>query len=322
MNTPETVAITGLRSFVGQRLAERLAERGGRMRVVGVDLRRPYRLEGRVRFHRVDLTEPSAAIRLAEIFEAERVDTVVHAAFRRDPTPDLEYDHELQTIGTRHVAHACAAAKVKHLVMASSTMLYGARSDNPNFLTETHPLRGHPEAHCVMDRVAAEELLAQWQLVHSGTAVTVLRTCWIMGPTYWDFAVRHFAKPIVTAVLGYDPLFQFVHEEDCLRIFESAVLAPRPGVFNIVGRGVLPLSTYLRSAGKQSLPVPAPVLFRVRSYPHQAQTGDRPEGFYDYLRYLWVADGERGWNAFGEPHYTSREAWAAFISSRKLRRYR
>jgi UDP-glucose 4-epimerase len=93
-------------------------------------------------------------------------------------------------------------------------------------------------------------------------------------------------------------------------------------VFNVVGRGVLPLSTILRIAGKRILPMPPPILYRMANYPSQGQTGDPPEGFYDYLRYLWVADGKRGWDAFGEPVYTSREAWLSFVSTRRMRRYR
>ena len=130
MHAPGCVAITGLRSFVGQRLAERLCARRG-VRVLGIDLRRPWRLERRVPFERVDLTDPAANARLAEVFARERVEAVVHAAFRRDPTPDLEADHELETIGTLQLLHACAAAKVSRLVVASSTMLYGPYPDNP-----------------------------------------------------------------------------------------------------------------------------------------------------------------------------------------------
>jgi UDP-glucose 4-epimerase len=123
-------------------------------------------------------------------------------------------------------------------------------------------------------------------------------------------------------VLGYDPLIQFVHEEDCLDAYERATREPHPGVFNIVGRGVAPLSTLLRLAGKRILPLPAPVLFRMAYYPSQTQTGDPPAAFYDYLRWLWVADGARGFDAFGEPVYTTKEAWISFVSERRMRRYR
>jgi len=322
VSAPATVAITGLRSFVGQRLAERLAARGRGVRVLGIDLRRPYRLERRIPFERVDLTDPAANERLAEIFERERVDAVVHAAFRRDPSPDVEGDHELETIGSLHLLHACAAAKVPRLVVASSTMLYGPRPDNPNFLSEAHPLRGHPDAHCVCNRVEVEALVGEWSRRRPDAEVTVLRHAWIMGPSYWDHVVRHFESPLVSTLLGYDPLLQFVHEEDCLDAFEQAVLDRHPGVYNVVAPGALPLSTLLRLAGKRSLPLPPSLLYRIRDLASRAQSGDPPAGFYDYLRYLWVADGERGWNAFGEPVYTTREAWISFVSARRMRRYR
>lgn len=322
MQPPRSIAITGLRTFLGHRLAERLHAHDGKLQLVGIDLRRPYRLEGRVRFHRVDLTDPTADGRLAEVFERERVDTVVHAAFRSLPTPDLEEDHELETIGSLHVLHACAARKVRRIVLASSTMLYGPRPDNPNFLTEAHPLRGHPGAHNVQNRVETEALVEEWRRRHPDTEVSVLRPCWIVGPSYWDAVTRYLARPVVPTLLGYDPLFQFVHEEDVLNAFLCAVLEGRPGVYNVVGRGVLPLSTLLHSAGKTVLRIPAPLLYRLRYWPSQAQTGDPPEGFYDYLRFLWVADGERGYDAFGEPIYSTQEAWLSFVASRRMRRYR
>jgi UDP-glucose 4-epimerase len=322
LSAPGVIAVTGLGSFIGRRLVERLLARSPHLRIVGLDRRRPFRLDGRVIFHRIDLTEPTADGRIAEILERERVEAMVHAAFRNEPTSDVEMDHEVETIGSLHVMHACAAAKVKRLVVASSTMLYGPRPDNPNFLSESHPLRGHPEAHCVANRAEMEQLLAAWRVRHPDTEVTVLRHCWTMGPGVWNRVSRYFALPVVPMLLGYDPLIQFVHEEDCLQAYERATREPHPGVFNVVGRGVAPLSTLLRLAGKRILPLPAPVLFRMAYYPSQAQTGDPPAAFYDYLRWLWVADGARGFDAFGEPVYTTKEAWISFISERRMRRYR
>ena len=322
MSAPGVIAVTGLKTLVGRRLVERLVERAPRVRVIGLDRRRPFRLDGRVRFHRIDLSEPTAGTRIAEVLRRERVEALVHAAFRREPTPDVELDHEIETIGSLHVMNACAAAKVRRLVVASSTMLYGPRPDNPNYLTEAHPLHGHAGAHCVQDRVEVERLLSEWSVRHPDTEVTVLRACWTLGPTHWDQVVRYLSLPVVPMVLGYDPLLQFVHEEDLVYAFERAVLAPHPGIFNVVGSGALPISTLLRLAGKRILPLPTPLLYRMAYYPAQGQTGDPPAGFYDYLRWLWVADGARGWDTFGEPVYTTKEAWMSFISSRRMRRYR
>ncbi len=322
MSAPGVVALTGLSTFLGRRLVERLLARSPAVRVVGLDQRRPYRLDERVHFHRIDLTEPTCDGKVAEILREERVEALVHAAFRTEPTADLEMDHELETIGSLHLMNASAAAKLRRLVVASTTMLYGPWPDNPNFLTESHPLRGHPDAHLVADRVEMETLLAEWRERHPEAEVSVLRPCWIMGPGYSDHVVRFFSLPVVPRPMGYDPLMQFVHEEDVVDAFEKAVLEPHPGIYNLVGRGVLPLSTLLRLAGKRSLSLPAAVLYRMAYYPSQGQTGDPPSAFYDYLRYLWVADGSRGWEAFGEPVYSTKEAWISFVASRRMRRYR
>ena len=84
----------------------------------------------------------------------------------------------------------------------------------------------------------------------------------------------------------------------------------------------LPLSRILRLAGLASVPLPPSLLYPLRDLAARATTGDPPSAFYDYLRWPWIADGERGWNRFGEPVYTTREAWIAFVSSRRLRQYR
>jgi len=322
VSEPGVVGVTGLKTFVGRGIVERLLDRSPTPRVVGFDLRRPTRLDERAAFCPIDLTDPTAGSRLAEALRREGVEVLVHAAFRTDPTPDLELDHELETIGSLHVMNACAAAGVERLVFASSTMLYGPWRDNPNFLTETHPLRGHPDAHSVKNRVEAERLLSEWAARHPTTEVTVLRNCWVLGEHASDRVTRYLSLPVVPKLLGYDPLMQFVHESDCLDAYERATVEPHPGAFNVVGRGVLPLSSLLRLAGKRILSLPAPLLYRMAYYPSQSQTGDAPDGFYAYLRHLWVADGAHGWKEFGEPTYTTKEAWIDFVSSRRMLRYR
>ena len=314
------VAITGLRTALGRRLVARLATRPGG-RVVGIDQVRPHRLPSSVDCHLMDLTVPDAASRLTDLLHKEAVDSVVHLAFRSEPSADVEADHELDAIGSLHVFQASAAAGVSRLVVESSTRCYGPRPDNPNYLGEAHPLRGHAGAHAVQDRIEVEGLVRETADRHPELAATILRPCWTLGPKADHAIARYLARPVVPTLMGYDPLLQFVHEDDVLAVFEQAALASHPGVFNVVAPGVVPLSVLLRSAGKRVLPVPHPFLHRLRSFPSEAQTGDPPEGFYDYLRYLWVADGSKGWAEFGSPTYTTRETWAAFIGAPRLRSF-
>ena len=107
---PRTIAITGLGTFAGSQIAERLLDEQPAPDLVALDLRLPRRFEGRVRFHRVDLTEPTADSIVADILDKEHCEAVLHAAFFTDPQPDLEYSHELELIGSLHVLDAAAAS--------------------------------------------------------------------------------------------------------------------------------------------------------------------------------------------------------------------
>jgi hypothetical protein len=122
------VAITGTASYLGGRILRRLVESRGADAVVAVDIASPPTTLQGVHHRMVDLTLPGADRRLVDVFEEEEVDTVVHAAFFTDPRRDAAYAHELESIGTLHLAAAAAAAGVRHLLLRSFTAVYGARS--------------------------------------------------------------------------------------------------------------------------------------------------------------------------------------------------
>ncbi|HTO70467.1 MAG TPA: NAD-dependent epimerase/dehydratase family protein [Myxococcota bacterium] len=317
------LAITGLGTFTGARVAERMLESDAARRIVALDVRLPRRLDGRVRFHKVDLTEPTADSLVAEILEKEGCDALLHAAFFTDPNPDLEGSHELEVVGALHVLNAAAAAGVRKIVVTSSAQVYGPHPDNPGYLTETHPLRPHRDAHALRDRAELEGLLRIFASRHRDMVVTSLRPAWIMGPTFESSLTRRFEASRVVTLLGYDPLLQFLHEDDWLDAVELVLERDAPGPWNLAGDGVLPLSTLLRLAGKSSLALPHPLLYRLTSLESLARTGDPPAAFYDHLRFGWVVDARRAREELGfEPLYTSQEAWMSFVVARKLRGYR
>ncbi len=320
---PRCLAITGLDTFAGGRLAEHLLELPDAPEVVGLDLRVPRRLDGRIKFHRVDLTEPTADSLIAEILEKERCETVLHAAFYSKAIADRARAHELEVIGSLHVMNAAAAAQVRKLVVTSTAQVYGAWPDNPNFLTESHPLRPHPGAPQMRDRAEMERLLALFAERHPLMVTTSLRPCWVMGRNIDSEALRHFDRPRVTSALGFDPLLQMLHEDDYLHALVLALGRDVPGPINLAGRGVLPLSTLLRIAGKRKRAVPHPLLYRLGYLPSLWRAGSSPEGFFDHLRFLWVVDTTRATRELGfAPEYTTQEAWMSFIVSRRLQRYR
>lgn len=301
-------------------MLEILQQSGSPVSVVVLDRTPPRAAAPMTRFVEVDLTRAGVTAQLAEILETEKIDAVLHAAFRRMPS-ERERDHALDVEGSRHLIAAVTQASVKRLVLPSSTMLYGAHFTHPSHLLETAPLRGGVDLHSVADRIEVEALLDAAQKTKPSLNATVLRFPWIFGSSYWDAVTRFFSRSMVPTLFGFDPLLQLLHEDDCIRVLWKALCESHPGCFNIVPTDVLPLSTLLRLAGKRRLSLPPAILKRLPFFPTQTQTGDPPSGFYVYLQFPWIADGERGWAEFGVPTYTTREAWSAFVSAQRLRAY-
>jgi UDP-glucose 4-epimerase len=307
------VAITGGRDAWGRRIVQGLWERLPPEQLVVLDHQaEPPSEEERLRalrVHRVDLTEPTADTRLADVFSRERVTTVLHAAFVRSPWMDTARAHELEVIGTMQVLSACAAAKVKRLVFLGSTMSYGAHPQNPNFLTEQHPMRGAEGFPFVQDHLEAELQVQKFSEREKRVQCTVLRLCPVLGKGLRHLWCHYLAQPFAPTLLGHDPLLQFLHVGDALRAIATAVMEEHVGTFNIVGRGVLPLSTVLRVGGGLALPVPYRVARSVIAAAWASQLVRYPPHILDYLTYSWVADGEKAARQLGFiPQFSVREA--------------
>lgn len=314
------VAVTGAASFLGANLIGLLEEDDRVGRIVAVDVKPPQTAGKKTRSYELDFTQPATEASLAEILAAERAEALVHLAFLSSPSHASAWAHELESVGTRYVLVAARQAQVKKLVMWSQTLLYGADPSNPNFLSERHPLRAAASEPFFRDKLEAEEEATKFGLRATGSVVTILRTAPILGPTVQNYVTRYLSHKLVPTMMGFDPLLQFVHEIDAIAAFKLAVDRDLPGTFNIVGDGVLPLSTVIKLAGRVALPVPHPLAESLCALGWLAQLADAPPAFLKYLRFLCVADGARARDKMGfRPAYTTREALLDFASAQRLR---
>jgi UDP-glucose 4-epimerase len=308
------VAVTGCRGFIGSEVLKRLEEDRRYAKILAFDLRKPDFPLDKTQFYKVDLTLPTADADIAAILENEGVDTFVHCAFLSAPTHATAWAHELEDIGTMHVLNACAQARVKKFILSSTTLVYGAHPVNPNFLTEHHELRGHPRSRFVNDKVSAEKQVRRFRAENPDTVVTSLRVAPTLGPRVSNFVTRFFSRPIVPVMLGYDPLMQFVHEEDVVDAFKLAIDDDFDGEFNIVGEGVLPYSTVRALMGKLPLPVPHFFARPVTQALWSTQVIDTPPTFLQFFRYMCVADGKKAHDQMAfTPRYDIKQTINDFL---------
>ncbi len=314
------LAVIGTSGFIGRSVLAALEKDTRVKKLIVIDrLKPPFELK-KATYYKVDLTETLADARLSEIFKKEGVHTVIHTAFPTTPPRNQSLAHEIVSIGTMYICNACADAKVKKLVMLSTTDVYGAFPDNPNYLTESHPKRGGRNIRFIADKIDAENSAQKLLRKHPETTVTILRPCHLLGPTIQSYKTRYLARPVIVTILGYDPLVQFVHESDVIRAFMHVIEKDYSGVFNIVGKGVLPLSRVIRILGSFPLPLPEMLVKRLAQILWYADMSPAPASFLSFLKYMSVADGENSKKILGfEPRYSTREALLAFVGAQRLR---
>jgi UDP-glucose 4-epimerase len=313
------VALTGVRSFVGGEVLKRLEEDRRYAKLLAFDLRKPDFPLDKTQFYKLDLTLPTADADLAAIMEKEQVDTVLHAAFLSHPTHASAWAHELEDVGTMHVLNACAESRIAKFVLSSTTLVYGASPLNPNFLTEDHELKGHPKSRFINDKVGAEKQVRRFRQENPGVVVTALRAAPTLGPTVNNFATRFFARPVAPVLMGFDPLMQFVHEQDVIDAFKRVIDDDFPGEFNVVGEGVLPYSTILAMMGKFPLPMPHFLAYPLSNALWATQIFDSPPNMLDFIRYLCVADGRKAAEVMGfVPRYDIKAIIRDFLGVDEL----
>jgi UDP-glucuronate 4-epimerase len=197
--------VTGAAGFIGYHTAEALLGRGDE--VVGLDNLNTYydvklkearlsRLEGRrgFTFHRLNLTDRGGMERL---FSETRPQRVIHLAAQPGVRYSLENPHayiDSNIVGTLQVLEGCRHIGVEHLVLASSSSVYGANTAMPY---SVHQNVDHPLSLYAASK-KANELMAHTYAHLYRLPVTALRFFTVYGP--WgrpDMAPIIFTRKIL-----------------------------------------------------------------------------------------------------------------------------
>ncbi|MCB1215456.1 MAG: NAD-dependent epimerase/dehydratase family protein, partial [Deltaproteobacteria bacterium] len=222
------IALTG-NGFKGRALLEWLESHPAFPKVLYLSDKTPHITLKKTHYWRIDLTETLADVKIAEILKKEKIETLVHTALPITPPHNLAKAHELVSVGSMYLVNAAAEAKVKKLILASTADVYGAFANNPNYLTEEHPARGGLKSRFLKDKIDAENRFLNYAKKNPGACVTILRPATILGPSIQSYKTQYLKRWVVPTVWGYDPLVQFIHEEDLLTAFKKVILEDHPG---------------------------------------------------------------------------------------------
>jgi UDP-glucose 4-epimerase len=198
---------------------------------------------------------------LRRVVEAAEIDTVIDTRLIVDSTvTSARRAHENNVIGTMNILAACSGpnSTVRKLIFKSSAHYYGCNQDDPAFFVETMG-RPHPPSTAIeRDIVEAEASIAEFREKNPDVCVTAFRFANVLGPDVETAHTRMFELPLIPMILGFDPRYQFVHEDDVVNSLLHAALHDLPGIYNVAGDGVLAFTEVCSLLGKQFVPVLPP----------------------------------------------------------------
>jgi UDP-glucose 4-epimerase len=312
------VLITGLSTFWGGRVAKALEGHPDIEVIVGVDTREPTIELERTEFVRADQTYSI----LARIVQATQVDTILHTFLVVDSTRMSGRSlHEINVIGTMNLLAAAGAAgsPVRQLVVKSSTLVYGSNFQDPVWFQEETPRTRGPRTRVERSLAEVEGYLRDFAEDNPHVTVSLLRFSNVLGTDIETPLSNALTLPLVPAIFGYDPLMQFVEEDDVVRSIEFVMSNTVPGVYNVAGDGRLPWSEVAAMCGKRQVYLPP-----VRTGWAAAPLGrlglcELPPETLDLLRYGRGVDNRRLKQAGFRYRYTSAGAVESFVQARRLR---
>ena len=282
----EKVLITGISGGQGRLLARRLLER---YEVCGVDVVDWEGAPQGVDVQVVDLRKK----KFEDVIRRELPNAIVHMGFVRHFQASEDTRHDVNVRGTKQLLDHCVNHGVQNLVLLSSSYVYGAFPENPYYMDEDAPLsasRSYPE---IRDLVEVDTLASAFLWRYSHIRTCVLRPVNVLGYYVHSMIARYMRQSRVPTVMGFDPMMQFIHEEDVSEAIALTREHGLQGVFNVVGPGEVPLHTAIKASGGSALSIPEPImrplfarLFKLGMLPY-------PPGAIDYLKFPITLSGLR-----------------------------
>ena len=245
--------ITGIAGSLASIVARRLYERG--YEIIGVDYRTPQVLDFPAQLYRANYNKT----KIEDIFRRHPPSHVFHLGRVGNLKERLGKRFDLNVIGSRKVMDLSVRTGARRLVVLSTFHIYGADPHNHIPIYEDEPLRAGSEFPQIADAIQLDNQALTWAYQHPELKTAILRPTNVIGPAITNAMSQFLRLKAVPVLMGFDPMTQFIHQDDLAEAIERMAENEGVGVYNVAGPRPVPWRRALEVAGMSTIPVPSSI---------------------------------------------------------------
>jgi UDP-glucose 4-epimerase len=198
------VVVTGGAGFIGSHLVDRLINRGNDVFIIdNLSTGSANNVHPLATLYKLDICDKA----VNELFLKIKPDVVFHLAAQADVTQSLldpSHDANINIMGTLNILEACREVKVKKLIFASTSAVYGDVQDE--LITEKNMVS--PISYYGLSKLTAESYIRQYYKLYQ-LPYTIFRYANVYGPRQKSKGEGGVVAIFIDKLKGEEPLIVY-----------------------------------------------------------------------------------------------------------------
>lgn len=320
------VLVTGGEGYLGKQYIKKLVSEQRIELVVSIDPRNKIDWrEEKVIHLNFSVTDPG----LSKIILRFKINVIAHFAWWFNPTHFLEKQNQLDLDGTVNMLTAATSSSVEQIIYTGSSTAYGQIPQNDHPLKEKEwenhlALRLSARYPYSANKARIDSIFQKFQEDHPGIDCFWTRAAIVLGKNTPNNVVSYVVRSPFTfgkfmfKVKGFDPLMQFLSEEDMIEVLFRATMEKWKGPVNVAGDGTILYSEVIKIFGRKQIELSQKLLWKLCSLGWNLRIGDKsflkfPPSLIELIQYPWVGDTGLLKNKYGYiPKHSSLNALFQF----------
>lgn len=222
------VAITGRDHFYVTQLAQQLIEdeRIELIVIIGKDLTVPIA-------EKVIYIDTLPYFPLSTIFSEHNIDTIVNLVKVDDETYSSREAYNLTLESLRNVIYSGARSGVENYLFYSSTVVYGTRKIGDTPFSPKRLNAPGSKFYYAKLRYDSEKIIYDFMDEFPHFNIKIARTPFTLGRNVDNLISGYLGLKFIPMISGYNPEFEFTHENDVVRGFHHLIFEGDTGIYNL-----------------------------------------------------------------------------------------